>query len=182
MTERKPAGTSFTSWIDQQVQEAEERGDFDNLPGSGKPLPRRSAAEDGLAWLREKLLREGVSTDELLPTPLKLRKQAERLAGSLQDLPREQDVRDAVAELNRQIVEWRRIPDGPNIYVPLVNAEQMVSRWRETHPRPPAPRPSAADAAAEPARQTRQPSTARPGWWHRFGRRSRSGRAASERG
>jgi hypothetical protein len=145
MTERKPAGKSFTSWIDEQIQQATERGAFDDLPGAGKPLPKRSAADDGLAWLREKLLREGVSTDELLPTPLKLRKQAEQLAKSVQDLPCEQDVRDAVAELNHRIVEWRRIPDGPSIYVRLVNADQMVSRWREAHPQPPAPRSSQAD-------------------------------------
>jgi Domain of unknown function (DUF1992) len=134
MTQRKPAGKSFTSWIDQQIQEAQERGAFDNLSGAGKPLPRRSAAEDGQAWLRDKLQREGVSTEELLPTPLKLRRQAERLAESLQELRSEQEVRHAVAELNHRIAEWRKVPIGPNIFVPLVNADQMVSRWREGHP------------------------------------------------
>jgi hypothetical protein len=39
MTERKPAGKSFTSWIDQQIQEAQDRGAFDDLPGTGKPSP-----------------------------------------------------------------------------------------------------------------------------------------------
>jgi len=133
MTERKPAGTSFTSWIDQQIQEAQERGEFDNLPGAGKPLPRRSAADDGMTWLRDKLRREGVSTEELLPTPLKLRKQAERLAETLHELYSEQEVRDAVAELNHRIAQWRRVPLGPSIFVPLVNVEQMVTRWREEH-------------------------------------------------
>lgn len=134
MTDRKPAGKSFTSWIDQQIQEAQEQGAFDNLPGAGKPLPRRSAAEDGQAWLRDKLRREGVSTEELLPTPLKLRRQTEQLAETLQELRSEQEVRDAVAELNRRIAEWRRVPIGPNIFVPLVNADLMVSRWRDQHP------------------------------------------------
>jgi Domain of unknown function (DUF1992) len=135
MTERKPAGTSFTSWIDQQIQEAEERGEFDNLPGAGKPLPRRSAADDGMTWLRDKLRREGVSTEELLPTPLKLRKQAERLTETLAELHSEQEVRDAAAALNRRIAEWRRVPIGPSIFVPLVNVEQMVIRWRQEHQR-----------------------------------------------
>ena len=80
MTERKPAGMTFTSWIDQQIAEAAERGAFDNLPGAGKPLPRRGDADDGQAWLRDYLRREGVSTEVLLPTPLKLRKEAARLA------------------------------------------------------------------------------------------------------
>ena len=38
MTERKPQSMSFTSWIDQQIADAEKRGVFDNLPGAGKPL------------------------------------------------------------------------------------------------------------------------------------------------
>jgi hypothetical protein len=131
MTERKPPGISFTSWIDQQIGEAQERGEFDNLPGAGKPLPRRSGADDGLTWVRELLRREGLPTDELLPTPLKLRKQSERLAESVQELSSEQEVRDVVAELNRQIVEWRRIPHGPPIFVRLIDADAMVSRWHD---------------------------------------------------
>jgi hypothetical protein len=131
MTERKPAGMSFTSWIDEQIAAAQERGAFDNLPGAGKPLPKRREADDGLTWVRDLLKREGLSTDELLPTPLKLRKQSERLAESVQELRSEQEVRGAVAELNRQIEQWRRIPHGPPIFVRLVDADEMVDRWRE---------------------------------------------------
>jgi DnaJ homologue, subfamily C, member 28, conserved domain len=80
MTERKPAGMSFGSWIDQQINEAVERGAFDDLPGAGKPLPRRDETDAGQAWLRDYLRREGVPTEELLPAPLRLRKEAERLA------------------------------------------------------------------------------------------------------
>ena len=134
MTERKPAGMSFTSWIDQQIGEAAERGAFDNLPGAGKPLPKRNEADDGLTWVRELLRREGLPADELLPTPLKLRKQSERLAESVPELGSEEEVRAAVAELNRQIAEWRRIPDGPPIFVRLIDADAMVSRWRDRRP------------------------------------------------
>jgi hypothetical protein len=143
MTERKPPGTSFVSWIDQQITEAAERGAFDDLPGAGKPLPDR---DPGQAWLQEYLRREGVSTEELLPTPLKLRKEVERLTGSVRDLHSEREVREVVAELNKRILEWRRIPVGPPVYVPLVDAEEMVSRWREGRPRPtqaPPPEPLA---------------------------------------
>ena len=59
MTERKPPDISFASWIDQRINEAAERGAFDNLPGAGKPLPPRGDAAE--AWLREYLRREGVS-------------------------------------------------------------------------------------------------------------------------
>jgi len=80
MTERKPPGMSFTSWIDQQISEAEERGAFDDLPGAGKPLPNRPEDEDGLAWVRNWMRREGVSPAVMLPEPLKLRRESARLA------------------------------------------------------------------------------------------------------
>ena len=55
MTERKPPDLSFTSWIDRQINEAAERGAFDNLPGAGKPLPKRTSADAAEAWLRDYL-------------------------------------------------------------------------------------------------------------------------------
>jgi hypothetical protein len=153
MTERKPPDITFRSWIDQQISEAAERGAFDNLPGTGRPLPKRANSDD--AWLVEWMRREGISTEELLPTPLKLRKQSARLTANVQDLGSEQEVRDAVAELNYQIVEWRKLPLGPPIFVPLVDAEAMVGTWREAHPPLAAPAARVEDAA--PARR----------WWRR---------------
>jgi hypothetical protein len=164
MAERKPPDMTFRSWIDQQISDAEARGAFDNLPGTGKPLPNRGDAEN--AWLIGWMRREGISTEELLPTPLKLRKQSSRLASSVQELGSEQEVRDAVAELNYQIKEWRKIPIGPPIFVPLVDADAMVGKWREAQQppapaaMPPAPKavpPAAAKAAAPPRRP----------WWRR---------------
>lgn len=131
MTERKPAGMGFTLWIDQQIQEATERGAFDNLPGAGKPLPSRGDEDAGQAWLRDYLRREGVPAEDALPTPLKLRKERERLTESAADLPSEQKVREVVQELNHRIAGWRRFPHRPPIFVPLVDEEAMVSRWRE---------------------------------------------------
>lgn len=37
MEERKST-RDWESWIDQQIREARDRGDFDDLPGKGKPL------------------------------------------------------------------------------------------------------------------------------------------------
>src|SRR5262245_7859334 len=122
MTERKPAGQSFTSWIDQQIQEAQDRGAFDDLPGAGKPLPQHPD-DDGQRWLREYLRREGVSTDELLPPPLKLRKERALLLEAVPGMESEAEVITAVSELNLRIAEWRRIPLGPPIFVPLLDKD-----------------------------------------------------------
>jgi hypothetical protein len=156
MTERKPREMTFASWVDRQVSEAEERGAFNNLPGAGKPISRRGGTD---AWLQDYLRREGVSADELLPTPLRLRKEAERLTETVQDLCSEDEVRAVVKGLNRQIAEWRRIPDGPPIYLRLVDEDAMVARWRDARRRPSAPAP--------PARPHPDPPPRRSRWWRR---------------
>jgi hypothetical protein len=183
MTERKPPGMSFTSWIDQQISEAQERGAFDNLPGAGQPLPKRREADAGQAWLREYVRREGVPADELLPTPLKLRKQIEGLAEAAPGMSCEQEVRDVARELNRRIADWRRIPLGPPIFVPLVDTEAMVTRWREAHPAAsPDAQPGVAPghgpagpADARAATGDSRPETGRAGRWRRRARRPRPG-------
>jgi hypothetical protein len=203
MTERKPPEMSFTSWVDQQISEAEKRGAFDNLPGTGKPLPNLGAADHGQVWLRDYLRREGVSSEEFLPAPLKLRKQRERLAEGVQNLRCEQEVRDAVQELNRLIIDSRRNPEGPPIFVPRVNEEAMVAQWKAARtassPAPPAagadaesrkaagtdakPREDAAaksggdparKTAGDPAAKAEGASPLRRGWRRRLSRRGHS--------
>jgi hypothetical protein len=165
MTGRKPVGMSFGSWIDQQISEAGERGAFDDLPGAGKPLPKRRDDYDGQAWLRDYLKREGVSADEMLPPPLKLRKEREQLAAAAPGMRSEQEVREAVSDLNWHIVEHRRIPVGPPVFVPLADEEAMVASWQAAHPKP-SPRLPAAGTAADTA-QPAAPRRARRGWRRR---------------
>jgi hypothetical protein len=145
---------TFASWVDRQVSEAEERGAFDNLPGAGKPISRRGGTD---AWLQDYLRREGVSADELLPTPLRLRKEIERLAATVQDLPSEDAVREVVRGLNRRILEWRRIPTGPPVYLRLVDEEATVARWRDAQRARPAPPPAAGPPRGTPPHR----------WWRR---------------
>src|SRR2546422_903351 len=57
MTERKPPGMGFESWIDKQIREAMERGEFDNLPGHGKPIPGLDRPDDDWWWIGPKLRR-----------------------------------------------------------------------------------------------------------------------------
>jgi hypothetical protein len=165
MTERKPTGMSFRTWIDQQISDAAERGAFDNLPGAGKPLPRRNEDDDGQAWVLDYLRREGVPTDVLLPPPLKLRKEAAVLADTVGLLASEDEVRAAVTDLNHRIMEWRRIPLGPPIFVPLVDEDALVAAWRTAQPTAAsAPGPAAVGEHQESARATRAGSKR---WWHR---------------
>lgn len=161
---------SYESWIDEQIRQAEERGAFDDLPGTGKPLPKRN--EDAAqAWLREYLRREGISADELLPTPLKLRKELERLKENAAGLRTEEQVREVARELNHRIVQWRRFPSGPPVFVPLADTEAMVRRWRDAR-RPPEPGPGGpgpAEATAD--RPAAAPPSSRSGSSRRWFRR-----------
>jgi Domain of unknown function (DUF1992) len=160
MTERKPAELSFRDWIEQQIAAAAERGAFDNLPGAGQPLPRPAKGEDAAqAWLRDYVRREGVSTEEFLPVPLKLRKESERLAAAAPALPAEESVRAAAADLNERIMKWRRIPLGPPIFVPLVDAEALARAWRDAQP--------AAEPAGPGAGRPASPGRGPRRWWRR---------------
>ncbi|MEV6769582.1 DUF1992 domain-containing protein [Nocardia sp. NPDC051030] len=128
MTERKPPDLSFESWIDKQVREAHERGEFDNLPGAGQPIPPGAADEDW--WLRGLLKREGANADALLPESIVLRRQRERIQDTVRDLPTEREVRETVAALNDRIVQWLRMPTGPAVPIGPARVEDVVHTWR----------------------------------------------------
>jgi hypothetical protein len=46
------------SLVERQIREARERGDFDDLPGRGRPLDLSDT--DELWWVRRKLADEGL--------------------------------------------------------------------------------------------------------------------------
>ncbi|MEC3974833.1 J-domain-containing protein [Amycolatopsis sp. H20-H5] len=169
MTERKPPGVSFETWIDKQVREATERGEMDDLPGAGKPLSGLGGPQDEQWWLKQYLAREGLSGDGLLPESLQLRKELERLPAVVRELLAEDEVRGVVAELNLRIVAWMRMPSGPQIVVGLADADEVVARWREERPAPEA-RP-VSEAAVEEAAVEEVPT--RGGWWRRVTRKLR---------
>jgi hypothetical protein len=166
---------SFPTWIDQQIADAEQRGVFDDLPGKGKPLDLKPTGGDyGDAWVRDYARREGVQPDEFLPTPLRLRREIERLTEEVGEFRSEAEIREVASDINRRIVEWRRIPVGPPIHVRLVNADDLVKRWRAAkQARPSAARAAGPDApgpgsmASPPPPASQAAGTRRPRWWRR---------------
>ncbi|WP_219413389.1 J-domain-containing protein [Pseudonocardia nigra] len=146
----------YESVIDQQVRKAQERGDFDDLPGKGKPLPGLDGPDDEMWWVKGYIRREGLSTDALLPTPLQLRKEIERLPETVRDLRSEREVRDVVADLNRRVVDWLRAPSGPPVPIGPVNVENVVARWRADRPAADVPAPAPVEE------RVRTP------WWRRL--------------
>lgn len=147
--------------VEAQIRAAQERGEFDNLPGAGKPIPGRDLPYDESWWIKGFLERQQLPTDLLLPTPLLLRRRVEQLPDEVRDLPSEESVRACVADLNTEIVAWLRTPTGPRVVVRPVNADDVVRRWRTDRDRATAEWTAAPTTAptvpARPARRWRWP-------------------------
>ena len=121
----------YESSIDRQLREAAERGEFDNLAGSGKPLPGHGREYDEDWWVKDWLEREG-ATAGVIPPTLALRREVEDLEARVDRLRSEREVRDYVAEVNERIRRARvRLLDGPPVLLPSRDADQVVAGWRE---------------------------------------------------
>jgi hypothetical protein len=129
---RKPPGLSWESWVDQQIREGIERGDFHDLPGKGKPLDGLSEFRDDDWWLKAKLRRERLS---YLPPTLRIRKELEEARAAIAAASREEVVRAIVADINERIRDVnRRGAEGPPSTVMPLDVESVVARWRASHP------------------------------------------------
>lgn len=130
MTERKPAGMSWESWIDAQIRVAQEQGAFDNLPGAGKPLPDRGQANDPLWWVKQLAEREQLS---LLPPSLELLRKVEKELATIEKLPDEAAVRRRIAALNVEIARLNATAvEGPPTRLGKLDVDQVVAKWRRT--------------------------------------------------
>ncbi|HJU97268.1 MAG TPA: DUF1992 domain-containing protein [Jiangellaceae bacterium] len=128
MTERKPPGVRFESWVERRIREAQERGEFDDLPGAGKPLPGLTGQYDEMWWVKQVAERERVS---MLPPMLALRKEAEDLLDSLDGVTSEASVRDLVDDYNARLVEAIRRPqDGPlSAIAHRLDIDEVLAEW-----------------------------------------------------
>ncbi|EMD22517.1 DnaJ family domain-containing protein [Amycolatopsis azurea] len=132
MTERKPTGVSFESWVDRQISAAAAKGEFDDLPGAGKPLPKNDGKDTALAWVVNKVRTEGHDVSALLPPSLAIAKELEDLPARLARVRREARVREIVEDLNERIREEHRRPaGGPVLRARPLDVDETVASWRE---------------------------------------------------
>ncbi len=140
------------TWVDLQVQQAIARGDFDNLPGAGKPIEGLGAQHDPDWWLKQLVERERIA---VLPPALQLRKDDAELDGALDDLTSEDEVRRRVEDFNARVMHARYTPvDGPPLVTMPRDVEETVGAWRA---RRAARRQALPTAAASPEPRRR--------WW-----------------
>ena len=116
-------------WVDHQIRAAMERGEFDNLPGAGKPL-KLPDRHDPDWWVKGLIEREKLTG--VLPPALALRKEAAELDGELDRMATEEEVRRALADFNARVVDARRqLQGGPPVVTPTRDVEDEVNLWRQ---------------------------------------------------
>ncbi|WP_433045116.1 DUF1992 domain-containing protein [Dactylosporangium sp. CS-033363] len=125
----------MTSWyeshIDRQIREAQERGEFDDLPLAGKPLPDHGELYDEDWWIRDLARREGLPGG--IPPTLRLRREVEDFDGELAKFRTEESLRRAVADLNVRIERAKRgLIEGPATVLRPLDADAIVAQWRAT--------------------------------------------------
>jgi hypothetical protein len=128
---RKPPGVSWESWTERLIREGIERGEFDDLPGEGKPLPDLDTPRDELAWLRDKLRREEIA---LLPPTLVLRKDYETTLERIAAAGTEAEVVELVEAINVRIryINSHATAGPPSTLLPL-DLSEVLQRWRTAH-------------------------------------------------
>jgi acyl-CoA thioesterase FadM len=154
-----PGGASWADrGVERAIREAQARGEFDGLPGAGKPL-RLGDPHDADWWVKQLIQREQLSLVDALPPAIRLRREAEQLPETLARFRTESAVRAHLEDLNARVeADWRRPAVGPfsPVVAHQVDVERWVGRWRDEvasrFPPPPPP--------PEPAPRRR--------WWHRL--------------
>ncbi|HKP05835.1 MAG TPA: DUF1992 domain-containing protein [Microbacterium sp.] len=141
--------------VETAIQQAIRRGEFDDLPGAGKPIPGLGETHDPDWWIRRKIETEQLTG--LGPPALMLRVENAELDAKLDDLSREADVREALEDFNRRVVEARRqLLGGPPVVTPTRDVEVELTAWRERR-----------DARAAVAQQETDAAPPRRPWWRR---------------
>ena len=150
------------TWVDLQVRQAMERGDFDDLPGAGKPIEDLGEHHDPNWWLKKLVEREHIA---VLPPSLALRKEDAELDETLDRLNVEADVRRHVTEFNERVIAARyRLPEGPPLVTMPRDVDESVAAWRDRR----------TARFAEQRRKAREAHAAQPRdperrrrWWRR---------------
>jgi hypothetical protein len=150
-----------TRWVDLQVQRAMERGEFDDLPGAGKPL-QLPDTHDPDWWVKKLIEREDITG--VAPPAIGLRREDAELGDVLDREATEEGVRRVLDDFNRRVVEARRqLTGGPPVVTPTRDPDAEVEAWRERRAERRRHRSQASPAAAPAAGS----GTSRRRWWRR---------------
>lgn len=143
------AAVDRAAYIESAIQVAIRRGDFDDLPGAGKPIEGLGDHHDPDWWIRRKIENENLTG--LGPPAILLRTEDRELDGQLDLLGCESDVRHVLEDFNRRVLEARRqLLGGPPVVTQPRDIDAEVAAWAERRAA------RRASLAAEPERPRRR--------------------------
>ncbi|MBC7279390.1 DUF1992 domain-containing protein [Nocardioides sp.] len=144
-----------TKWVDLQVQQSIQRGEFDNLPGAGKPIKNLDRDHDPDWWVKQLVEREQIV---VLPPSVQLRKDDAELDDLLDTQTTEDGARAIVEEFNERVIAARYgAPEGPPLITMPRDVEATLAAWRERR-----------TARLEATRaEVRRKESRRKRWWRR---------------
>ena len=122
--------------VERAIREAQERGEFDNLPGAGKPLRNLGSpdVEDPDWWVKGLVQREQLDMTGAMPPAIALRKEAATFPESLLDLRTEESVRIVLEDFNHRVKVDRLRPavgNLPPLLARTVDVDDLVEQWRD---------------------------------------------------
>ncbi|TPG18999.1 DUF1992 domain-containing protein [Pedococcus bigeumensis] len=155
---------NWESPVERAIREAQERGEFDNLPGAGKPLRNLGSpdVEDPDWWVKGLVQREQLDMTAAMPPAIALRKEAATFPESLLELRTEESARIVLEDFNHRVKVDRLRPavgNLPPLLARTVDVDDLVGQWR-------ALRALRAQSAADPPRREAASAPgSRPGSW-----------------
>ena len=120
---------SQARWVDLQIEQAMQRGDFDDLPGFGKPIPGIGSDHDPDWWVKKLVEREQITG--VLPPALQLRKDDTELDDRVDRVGTEREVRRELEDFNDRVRKAMYQPlGGPPMITKQRDVDEEVDRWR----------------------------------------------------
>jgi len=129
MTLRKPGGTTWDSWIDQQIAHATRKGEFTTLKGHGKPLNLNKQYDEDW-WIKQKMVDESL---DMAPLTLRVRRKTETWLNNCIHIYSEKKLIEEATQLNHQIERANAMELGPLLPQQKLDIEDLLQKWRANH-------------------------------------------------
>lgn len=124
-----PTMEQRAQFVQIAIDQAIRRGDFDDLPGAGKPLTNLRQAYDPDWWIRQKIASEKITG--LGPAALTLRTENSGLDARLAAATSEKEIREILNDFNARVIAARRqLEGGPPVVTPTRDIDGEIDAWQ----------------------------------------------------
>jgi|SRR6266487_1110608 len=157
---RRYRGKQYFDFIDEQIREAQDRGEFDNLPGKGKPLNLDDNLFTGDKAMAYNLLKQNGYAPPEIELAKEIRTEFEKAQEKLEKLRHQRkslctrrippfgsekrafnhavekattEYDQLLRELNRKILNLNLITPAP-MHMPMFEVEKLVQQFRKSCP------------------------------------------------